>query len=85
MLSIKLFHFFFSLFRYNQNIETLKLFRLSSVCLGSNETPKLSVSVRKQNKQNKSFVPDSAETSFGSSFGCFKSKLVLKDTLSVIV
>ncbi len=30
---------------------------------------------------NKRFVSDSAETSFGSSFGCFKLKLVSKDTL----
>ena len=34
-----------------------------------------------QNKQNKRYVSDSAETSFGSSFGCFESKLVSKDTL----
>jgi hypothetical protein len=34
----------------------------------------------KQPKQR--FVSDSAETSFGSSFGCFESKLVSKDTLA---
>jgi hypothetical protein len=34
-----------------------------------------------RNNRNKRFVSDSAETSFGSSFGCFESKLVLKDTL----
>ena len=33
--------------------------------------------------QNKHFVLDSAETSFGSSFGCFESKLVSLDTLIV--
>jgi hypothetical protein len=33
----------------------------------------------KQPKQT--FVSDSAETSFGSSFRCFELKLVLKDTL----
>ncbi len=32
-------------------------------------------------KQPKRFVSDSAGTSFGSSFGCFESKLVSKDTL----
>ncbi len=32
-------------------------------------------------KQPKCFVSDSAETSFGSSFDCFESKLVSKDTL----
>jgi hypothetical protein len=30
---------------------------------------------------NKCYVSDSARTSFGSSFSCFKSKLVSKDTL----
>jgi hypothetical protein len=30
------------------------------------------------------FVSDSAETSFGSNFGCFESKLVSKDTLDEI-
>jgi hypothetical protein len=29
------------------------------------------------------FCSDSAETSFGSSFGCFESKIVSKDTLIV--
>jgi hypothetical protein len=29
-----------------------------------------------RNNRNKRFVSDSAETSFGSSFGCFESKLV---------
>jgi hypothetical protein len=29
----------------------------------------------------KHFVSDSAKTNFGSSFGCFESKLVSKDTL----
>jgi hypothetical protein len=56
-------------------------FGWSSVCFGSIETPKLSVSVQKRNNRNKHFVSDSAETSFGSSFGCFESKLVSKDTL----
>jgi hypothetical protein len=53
----------------------------SSVCFGSIETSKLSVSVLKRNNRNKRFVSDSAETSFGSSFGCFESKLFSKDTL----
>ena len=56
-------------------------FGWSPVCFGSIETSKLSVSVQKRNNRNKRFVSDSAETSFGSSFGCFESKLVSKDTL----
>ncbi len=59
----------------------IKLFRLVSVCFGSIETSKLSVSVLKRNNRNKRFVSDSAETSFGSSFGCFEPKLFSKDTL----
>jgi hypothetical protein len=51
----------------------IKLFGWSSVCFGSFETLKLSVSVLKQNNRNKRFVSDSAETSFGS--------IVSKDTL----
>ncbi len=49
-----------------QYMLTIKLFRLVSVCFGSFETPKVFC-----------FVSDSAETSFG----CFESKLVSKDTL----
>ena len=56
-------------------------FGWSSVFFGSIETSKISVSVQKRNNRNKRFVSDSAETSFGSSFGCFESKLVSKDTL----
>jgi hypothetical protein len=56
-------------------------FGWSSVCFGSFETLKLSVSVLKRNNRNKHVVSDSAETSFGSSFGCYKSKLISKDTL----
>ncbi len=59
----------------------INCFGWSSVCFGSIETSKLSVSVLKRNNRNKRFVSDSAETSFGSSFGCFESKLVSKDTL----
>jgi hypothetical protein len=53
----------------------------SSGCFGPIETPKLSVSVQNRNNRNKHFVSDSAETNFGSSFGCFEAKLVSKDTL----
>jgi hypothetical protein len=35
----------------------------------------------KRNNRNKRLVSDSVETSFGSSFGCFESKLVSQDTL----
>jgi len=57
------------------------LFRSVSVSFGFTETPKLAVSIWKRNNRNKRFVSNSAETSFGSSFGCFESKLVSKDTL----
>ena len=57
------------------------LFWLAFLCFGSIETQKLAVSVKNQNNQNKRFVLDSAETSFGSSFSCFESKLVSLDTL----
>jgi hypothetical protein len=42
--------------------------------------PKLPVLILKRNNGNKRLVSDSAETSFGSSFGCFDTKLVLEDT-----
>jgi hypothetical protein len=45
------------------------------------ETPKLPVSILQRNNRNKSLVSDSAEISFGSSFGCFDTKLVSEDTL----
>jgi len=57
------------------------LFRFVSVNFGLTETPKLAVSLWRGNNRNKHFVSDNAETSFGSSFGCFESKLVSKDTL----
>ncbi len=56
-------------------------FRFVSVNFGFTETPKLGVSLWKRNKWNKHFISDSATISFDSSFGCFKSKLVSKDTL----
>jgi hypothetical protein len=34
----------------------------------------------KANNRNKRLVSDNAETSFGSSFGCFDTKLVSEDT-----
>jgi hypothetical protein len=57
------------------------LFRFISVYFGLTKTPKLPVLLWKRNNRNKRFVSDSAETSFDSSFGCFESKLVSKDTL----
>ncbi len=59
-------------------------FRFVSVNFGLTETPKLAVLLKKRNNRNKRFVSDSAETSFGSSFGCFESKLVSKDTLLTV-
>jgi len=58
------------------------LFWLAFFCFGSIETPKLAVSAKKRNNRNKCFVSDSAETSFGPSFGCFEAKLVSLDTLT---
>jgi hypothetical protein len=43
---------------------------------GSIETPKHAVSILNRNNRNKRLVSDSVETSFGSIFGCFESKLV---------
>jgi hypothetical protein len=63
-LNVSQFFFFFGLFRF--------LF----LCFGSFETPKHAVSILNRKNRNKRLVPDSVETSFGSSFGCFESKLV---------
>jgi hypothetical protein len=66
-------------FQKNTKICSLSnYFGWSSVCFGSIETLCFGIEP-KQPKQM--FVLDSAETSFGSSFGCFESKLVSKDTL----
>jgi hypothetical protein len=51
-------------------------------CFGCFETPKLPVSILKRNNRNKRLVSDSVKTSFGSSFGCFDTKLVSEDTLN---
>ncbi len=62
-------------------LTNLLLFWLVFVCFGCFEKPKHPVSILKRNNQNKRLVSDSAETSFGSSFGCFDTKLVSEDTL----
>jgi hypothetical protein len=62
-------------------LTNLLLFRLIFVCFGCFKTLKLPVSILKRNNQNKRLVSDSAETSFGSSFGCFYMKLVSEDNL----
>jgi hypothetical protein len=49
------------------------LFRMVFGCFGYIETPKQAVSILKRNKR---LVSDSAETSFGSSFGYIETKLV---------
>ncbi len=59
----------------------LLLFRLVFCLFWLFRTPKLPVSILKRNNRNKRLVSDSAETSFGSSFGCFDTKLVSEDTL----
>jgi hypothetical protein len=56
-------------------------FSWSFVCFGCFETPKLPVLILKRNNRNKHLVSYSAETSSGSSFGCFDTKLVSEDTL----
>jgi hypothetical protein len=61
-------------------LTNLLLFRLAYVCFGCFETPKLLISMLKQNNRNKRLVSDSAETSFDSSFGCFDTRLVSEDT-----
>ena len=66
-------------FLFDKTVDVL--FRLAFFCFGSIETPKLAVSAKKRNNRNKCFVSDSAETSFGPSFGCFEAKLVSLDTL----
>ncbi len=63
----------------------IKLFRLVSCLFRFNrniETLCISIEAKQPKKR---FVSDSAETSFGSSFGCFESKLVSKDTLLVAI
>jgi hypothetical protein len=54
----------------------ISLFWFLFLCFGSIETPKHAVSILIRNNRNKRLVSDSIETSFGSSFGCFESKLV---------
>jgi hypothetical protein len=58
------------------------LFRLVFfLCFICFETPKPPVSILKWSNRNKHLVSDSAKTSFGSSLGCFDTKLVSEDTL----
>ncbi len=88
MLSIKLFWMVFCLFWFNRNVKTL--------CFGI-EPKQAKQTVTKQTKTNRNNpnffekIPKyalyhtvsvaGAETSFGSSFGRFQSKLISKDTL----
>jgi hypothetical protein len=61
---------------------TIKLFRLLFClffCFNQNTEALCFGTEAKQPKQV--FFSDSAETCFGSSFGCFESKLVSMDTL----
>ena len=50
-------------------------------CVQSKHWNYIAVSVWKRNNRNKHFFSNSAETSFGSNFGIFESKLVSLDTL----
>ncbi len=101
MLSIKLFRLAFCLFLFNvrqetfslilnaqiwaKNMLSIKLFRLAFCLFRFNRNIETLFSVQKRNNRNKCFVSDSAEASFGSSFGCFESKLVSKVTLARIL
>jgi hypothetical protein len=73
MITVSLFYWY-TIFVYQFTF--FGLFRLFLLCFGSIETPKLAVSIQNRNNRNKRLVSDSVETSFGSSFGCFESKLV---------
>jgi hypothetical protein len=55
----------------------VKLFRLVFCVFRFNRN----IENRHRNNRNKRFVSDSVNTSSGSSFGCFESKLVTKDSL----
>jgi hypothetical protein len=59
----------------------IKLFRLLFYLFRFNRNTETLFRYKKRNNRNKCFVSDSAKTIFGSSFGCFESKLVSKDTL----
>ncbi len=62
-----------------------KLFRLVfSLFRFNRNTETLCFGIEAKHR-NKHFVSDSAETSFGSSFGCFESKLVSMDTLGMVI
>ncbi len=63
---------------------SIKLFWLPFYLFWFNRnTETLCFGIEQKQQQKKHFVSDSAETSFGFSFGCFKLKLVSKDTLRV--
>ena len=59
----------------------IKLFRLVYCLFWFNRNIETLCFCIERNNRNKHFVSESAETSFGSSFGCFELKLVSKDTL----
>ncbi len=61
------------------NMLSIKLFRLLFCLFQFNQNPKTFCFSIKATR-NKRFVLDSSKTSFGSSFGCFESKLVSKES-----
>jgi hypothetical protein len=63
----------------------IKLFRLVFCLFQFNRNIETLCFGIEANNRNKRSVSDSAETRFGSSFGCFESKLVSKDTLVVTI
>jgi hypothetical protein len=64
-----------------QNMIPIKLFWFVFCLFRFNLNTETRCFGEKRNNRNKRLVSDSPKTSFGSSFGCFKSKLVLKDIL----
>jgi hypothetical protein len=58
----------------------IKLFRLVFCLFRFNQNIEILCFGIEAKQPEQTFCSDSAETSFGSSFGCFESKLVAKDT-----
>ncbi len=57
-------------------LTNLRLLQLAFCLFWLFRNTKLPVLILKRNNRNKRLLLDSAETSFGSSYGCFDTKLV---------
>ncbi len=64
-----------------QYMLSIKFFRLVFCLFRFNRSTETLCFGIEAKQSKRTFVSDSAETCFGSSFGCFESKLVSKDTL----